>query len=520
MKYKMSNRLIAGKILTIKQKTSNSAADSSPSLSRAASERKQASIVRGPPGKPGPAGKEGPSGRQGSMGPPGTLGPKGEPGPKGGVGAPGMQGSPGPTGLKGERGAPGQPGAPGPAGLAEAATLRQRMANLERVVQRLRNTVSQYRKAVLFPDGLAVGEKIFKTSGAVKSYSDARQVCREAEGQLPSPRSAAENEAVTQLVRARNKHAYLSMNDISREGRFTYPTGQSLVYSNWAPGEPNNRAKDKGPENCLEIYSNGNWNDIECTEERLVIYSAADSSPSLSRAASERKQASIVRGPPGMPGPAGREGPSGRQGSTGPPGTPGPKGEPGPKGGVGAPGMQGSPGPAGLKGERGAPGQPGAPGPAGLAEVNALRQRVGTLEGQLQRLQNAFSQYKKAVLFPDGRSVGEKIFKTAGSEKTFQDAQQVCTQAGGQLPSPRSAAENEALTQLATAQNKAAFLSMTDTRKEGTFIYPAGEPLVYSNWAPQEPNNDGGSENCVEIFPNGKWNDKVCGEQRLVICEF
>ncbi|XP_068838291.1 pulmonary surfactant-associated protein D [Capricornis sumatraensis] len=261
-------------------------------------------------------------------------------------------------------------------------------------------------------------------------------------------------------------------------------------------------------------------------------------------------------GPTGMPGPAGREGPSGRQGSMGPPGTPGPKGEPGPKGGVGAPGMQGSPG---LKGERGAPGQPGAPGPAGLAgpagavgpqgpsgargppglkgdrgtpgergakgesglaEVNALRQRVGILEGQLQRLQNAFSQYKKAVLFPDGRSVGEKIFKTAGSEKTFQDAQQVCTQAGGQLPSPRSAAENEALTQLATAQNKAAFLSMTDTRKEGTFIYPTGEPLVYSNWAPQEPNNDGGSENCVEIFPNGKWNDKVCGEQRLVICEF
>ncbi|XP_069428573.1 collectin-43-like isoform X2 [Ovis canadensis] len=238
-----------------------------------------------------------------------NLGPKCVPS-AGGVGAPGMQGSPGPTGLKGERGAPGQPGAPGPAGLAgpagavgpqgpsgareppglkgdrgtpgekgakgetsvpEAATLRQRMTNLERVVQRLRNTVSQYRKAVLFPDGLAVGEKIFKTSGAVKSYSDARQVCREAEGQLPSPRSAAENEAVTQLVRARNKHAYLSMNDISREGRFTYPTGQSLVYSNWAPGEPNNRAKDKGPENCLEIYSNGNWNDIECTEERLVI---------------------------------------------------------------------------------------------------------------------------------------------------------------------------------------------------------------------------------------------------------
>ncbi|MXQ85709.1 hypothetical protein E5288_WYG016384 [Bos mutus] len=234
----------------------------------------------------------------------GKEGPQGEKGDPGGVGAPGMPGSPGPAGLKGERGTPGEPGAPGSAGAAveqwtwgwahvplclppppssagsvftwplspaEVDTLRQRMRNLEGEVQRLQNIVTQYRKAVLFPDGQAVGEKIFKTAGAVKSYSDADQLCREAKGQLASPRSSAENEAVTQLVRAKNKHAYLSMNDISKEGKFTYPTGGSLDYSNWAPGEPNNRAKDEGPENCLEIYSDGNWNDIECREERLVI---------------------------------------------------------------------------------------------------------------------------------------------------------------------------------------------------------------------------------------------------------
>ncbi|XP_006180100.1 pulmonary surfactant-associated protein D [Camelus dromedarius] len=264
-------------------------------------------------------------------------------------------------------------------------------------------------------------------------------------------------------------------------------------------------------------------------------------------------------GPPGLPGPAGREGPSGRQGNTGPPGIPGPKGETGPKGDVGAPGMQGftgTRGPAGLKGERGAPGEHGAPGNAGAAGpagamgpqgpagargppglkgdrgapgakgesglpgITALRQQVETLQGQVTYLQNAFSQYKKAELFPNGQSVGEKIFKTGGFEKTFQDAQQVCTQAGGQMASPRSAAENEALSQLVTAQNKAAFLSMTDSKTEGKFTYPTGEPLVYSNWAPGEPNNNGGAENCVEIFPNGKWNDKACGERRLVVCEF
>ncbi|ELK36684.1 Pulmonary surfactant-associated protein D [Myotis davidii] len=124
-------------------------------------------------------------------------------------------------------------------------------------------------------------------------------------------------------------------------------------------------------------------------------------------------------------------------------------------------------------------------------------------------------------LFPNGRDVGQKVFKTAGFEKSFQEAEQVCAQAGGQLPSPRSAAENEALQHLLEAENKgAAFLSMTDAQTEGSFTYPGGKPLVYSNWAPGEPNNNGGNEDCVEIFTNGKWNDKSCGEKRLVICEF
>uniref|UniRef100_A0A8C4MYB3 Surfactant protein D n=1 Tax=Equus asinus asinus TaxID=83772 RepID=A0A8C4MYB3_EQUAS len=213
-------------------------------------------------------------------------------------------------------------------------------------------------------------------------------------------------------------------------------------------------------------------------------------------------------GLPGRDGRDGREGPRGE------------KGDPGSAGAVGPQGPPGARGPPGLMGERGVPGDKGAKGESGLPDVTTLRRQVEALQRQVQQLQNAFSQYKKAELFPDGRRVGEKIFKTGGFEKSFEEAQQVCTQAGGQLASPRSAAENEALQQLVTAQNKIAFLSMTDATTEGKFTYPTGETLVYSNWAPGEPNNNGGAENCVEIFTNGKWNDKNCKEQRLVICEF
>ncbi|KAK2098074.1 hypothetical protein P7K49_023525 [Saguinus oedipus] len=283
-------------------------------------------------------------------------------------------------------------------------------------------------------------------------------------------------------------------------------------------------------------------------------------------------------------------------------------------GSIGATGPQGSPGargPPGLKGDKGVPGDKGAKGENGLLDVTSLRQQVEALQGQIQHLQAAFSQYKKESLsclpvlvplinkglpdtgcasylwgpgmgvpgdtaahpnaaenpvqtlsdnptfptvvrgdsgltagcflysqklawsipsstwekslielFPNGQSVGEKIFKTTGVVKPFAEAQLVCTQFGGQLASPRSAAENAALQQLVIAQNEAAFLSMTDSKTEGKFTYPTGEPLVYSNWAPGEPNNDGGSEDCVEIFANGKWNDRACGEKRLVVCKF
>ncbi|KAK1333812.1 hypothetical protein QTO34_006200 [Cnephaeus nilssonii] len=250
----------------------------------------------------------------------------------------------------------------------------------------------------------------------------------------------------------------------------------------------------------------------------------------------------------GLPGRDGRDGREGPRSEKGDPGSPGARV---PRSMLDVPNVEnGSAGEHGTKGDSGPSGNAqgtvcsqqslrepessrascvsgcGFPGPSSFpsprkAYIAALRRQVEALQGQVGRLQGDFLQYKKVELFPNGRGVGQKVFKTAGFVKHFYEAQQVCAQAGGQLPSPRSAIEKEALQQLVEAEDKgAAFLSITAFWTEGTFTYPGGEPLVYSNWAPGEPNNDGGKEHCVEILANGKWNDIPCGAKRLVICEF
>uniref|UniRef100_G1QER4 C-type lectin domain-containing protein n=1 Tax=Myotis lucifugus TaxID=59463 RepID=G1QER4_MYOLU len=192
-------------------------------------------------------------------------------------------------------------------------------------------------------------------------------------------------------------------------------------------------------------------------------------------------------------------------------------GSPGARGPMGMPGTAGSVGPKGDNGSAGEPGPKGDSGPRGEQWAwTAMPATRPCFYAQTEK-----SKGWKMELFLHGQSVGQKVFKTASFLKPFQEAQQVCAQAGGQLPSPRNAAENEALQQLVEFENKgAAFLSMTDSQTEGRFTYPGGEPLVYSNWNPGEPNNSGGNEHCVEMYTNGKWNDRPCGEKRLVICEF
>ncbi len=63
--------------------------------------------------------------------------------------------------------------------------------------------------------------------------------------------------------------AWLGANDIETEGKFVWEaTGQSITYSNWSLGQPDNWKE----EDCVHLMtgSEGKWNDLKCDSPKQI----------------------------------------------------------------------------------------------------------------------------------------------------------------------------------------------------------------------------------------------------------
>ena len=85
-------------------------------------------------------------------------------------------------------------------------------------------------------------------------------------GYLATITSAEENARV--LDSLSESTAWIGGSDASSEGTWTWVTGESWNYSNWATSEPNGNSV----ENYTQLYrSNGNWNDQDSTDVAYIL---------------------------------------------------------------------------------------------------------------------------------------------------------------------------------------------------------------------------------------------------------
>ncbi|KAF4788739.1 surfactant protein A [Turdus rufiventris] len=105
------------------------------------------------------------------------------------------------------------------------------------------------------------------SNGKNVDFASALQSCEEVGGTLAAPKNEEENKAIMDIVKQYNQYAYLGIREGETSGQFKYINGMPLNYSNWYQHEP----AGKGKEKCVEMYTDGTWNDKKCNMRRLTI---------------------------------------------------------------------------------------------------------------------------------------------------------------------------------------------------------------------------------------------------------
>ncbi|MEB3293161.1 MAG: DUF4347 domain-containing protein, partial [Synechococcales bacterium] len=106
-------------------------------------------------------------------------------------------------------------------------------------------------------------------------------------------------------------------------------------------------------------------------------------------------------------------------------------------------------------------------------------------------------------------------YRLTAPNLTWDEAQAAARQAGGNLVTINDAAENNWVVQTFGGA-EGLWIGISDRATEGQFVWASGEPVIYTNWTPGEPNNAGGNQDFgwINYSAPGRWDDRG-GADRL-----
>jgi hypothetical protein len=107
----------------------------------------------------------------------------------------------------------------------------------------------------------------------------------------------------------------------------------------------------------------------------------------------------------------------------------------------------------------------------------------------------------------------------------WTEAKKLCADIGGHLVIIETAEEQDAIMTMLTRNGLGRdifWIGATDEAQEGTWKWVDGSLVVYTNWAPREPNNHQRQEHYAELHAGfgGRWNDSKNHIPRWFICEW
>ncbi|XP_039444675.2 perlucin-like [Culex pipiens pallens] len=122
----------------------------------------------------------------------------------------------------------------------------------------------------------------------------------------------------------------------------------------------------------------------------------------------------------------------------------------------------------------------------------------------------------------------KRYFIYNDKELTFFEAWHQCRSYGLRLAMVNSVVDDAKL-KLAFAekdfsQKEVYWIAATNIGRNGSYVWITDNtPVIYTNFLPQQPDNYGGDEHCIEVGHGGigttQWNDRQCEKKSRYICE-
>ena len=113
-------------------------------------------------------------------------------------------------------------------------------------------------------------------------------------------------------------------------------------------------------------------------------------------------------------------------------------------------------------------------------------------------------------------------YKFSSNTLGWNSAKSACEALGSKLVMLNSQAEQQLLAPKVTEKT---WIGLhRDPNDKSRWLWVDGSPATVTNWKSGEPNDQGGTEDCVQMFPTslphaGKWNDRPCVGCLRYVCE-
>lgn len=134
----------------------------------------------------------------------------------------------------------------------------------------------------------------------------------------------------------------------------------------------------------------------------------------------------------------------------------------------------------------------------------------------LQRQPNAYEINMESSIEIDGKmeTLTEQSFILDGhryqlyqSYMKYLDTEQYLEDRNCHLATFSSKAENDSVSQYTRKYTDFVYIGLSDYKTENSWEWVDGTPLLFENWVPGEPNNEGNREDWAGLRSDGLWND-------------